>query len=299
MNTAVVTGATGGLGLACAEAIARAPGWHVVLAVRDGRRGAAAAAGVSERVSGASVETLELDLASLGSVRTGAARLARRNERAPLRAIVCNAAIQVLDSGHATADGFELTFGVNHLGHFLLVTSLLNALAAPARVVVVSSGTHHGTLRHGGGMPAPDWRDPRELARPRPGPGRVAYTTSKLANLYFTYELARRVPAERLGANAFDPGMMPGTELARDASALQQFLWKRVLPALRHVAPGVSSPEISGEALARMVIDPAFDGVSGRYYAIGRETRSSEESYDGARAEELWSVSEELVEAAR
>ena len=267
-----------------------------MLAVRDVPRGEAAASALRERTGNAAIDVVELDLASLSSVRGAAEELlAIGAEEAPLRAIVANAGLQVLSTAHASEDGYELTFAVNHLGHFLLVRLLQEALVAPARVLAVSSGTHYGTLRQSWGFPAPRWADPHELARPREGSGRVAYATSKLANLYFTYELARRSDPERLAANAFDPGLMPATGLARDASAFQRFMWDRVLPPLRHVVPGISSTAASGAALARLAVDPALHGVSGRYYAITRDTLSSEASYDGARAEELWAVSEELV----
>ena len=267
-----------------------------MLAVRDVARGKAAAATLQRRTGNAAIDVVELDLASLASVRAAAEELlAIGAEEAPLRVIVANAGLQVLSAAHASEDGYELTFAVNHLGHFLLVRLLREALVAPARVVVVSSGTHYGTFRKSWGFPAPRWADPHELARPREGQGRIAYSTSKLANLYFAYELARRSDPARLTANAFDPGLMPATGLARDASGFQRFMWERVLPPLRHVVPGISSPEASGAALARLAVDPSLDGVTGRYYAITRDTLSSEASYDGARAEELWAVSEELV----
>jgi NAD(P)-dependent dehydrogenase (short-subunit alcohol dehydrogenase family) len=146
--------------------------------------------------------------------------------------VVCNAGIQVIDGVGKSEDGFELTFATNHLGHFLLVTSLLDNLTEDARIAVVSSSSHYGPPRSLG-FPAPRWSHPRELADPEQDEsakaGRVRYSTSKLANLYFTYELSRRL-----------------------------------------------------------------DGVK---VVARKRKKSSKDSYDLARAAELWAVSEELVKA--
>jgi protochlorophyllide reductase len=185
-RTAVITGATRGLGLHAAEALAATPGWRVVLAVRDEEEGRRVAARL-----GGGTGVVALDLASLESVRAAAAEL--REEHAPLDALVLNAGLQVTRADRTTRDGFELTFGVNHLGHFLLVALLEEALAPAARIVAVSSGTHFGSFRKAGPYPAPRWRPAPELARPDGGSGQVAYATSKLANVLFAYEAARRL----------------------------------------------------------------------------------------------------------
>jgi NAD(P)-dependent dehydrogenase (short-subunit alcohol dehydrogenase family) len=130
--------------------------------------------------------------------------------------------------------------------------------------------------------------------------GRRRYSTSKLCNVMCAYELDRRLRAagrNGIGVNAFDPGLMPGTGLGRDYTRLQQLAWRFVLPALRFL-PRVNSPAASGRALARLVVAPELDGVSGRYFAGKRETRSSAESYDEAKAARLWAESAELVEEA-
>jgi NAD(P)-dependent dehydrogenase (short-subunit alcohol dehydrogenase family) len=249
---------------------------------------------------------MRLDLASLASIRAFTDALAERADP-PLKAIVCNAGIQVVSGLSHTEDGFETTFGVNHLGHFLLVNRLLKRLVTPARVVFVASGTHDPAQRTG--MPVPVYTDARTLAHPAPGPeanpgevGRQRYTTSKLCNVLCTYELARRLetaglstPDAPVTVNAFDPGLMPGSGLARDYSPLQRFAWNFVLPVLRWFMPNVNTTEASGQALARLVTDPALAGVSGRYFEGRREIRSSQASYDEAVARALWDTSAELV----
>jgi NAD(P)-dependent dehydrogenase (short-subunit alcohol dehydrogenase family) len=218
----------------------------------------------------------------------------------PIGAIVCNAAIQVISGITYNNDGYETTFAVNHLGHFLLVNLLLRHLNDRARIVVVSSGTHNPEQFTG--MPKPDYRDAIAAAKPTSGAdpanaGRRAYTTSKLCNLMFTYELSRRLKAEGhdgICVTAFDPGLMPGTGLARDYGRFQKFLWNFALPALRFI-PGVNSTNKSGIDLARLVLDPGLEGVSSKYFVGHRSVPSSKESYDEHKAAELWESSVTMV----
>ena len=302
-RTALVTGPTRGLGLECVRALAAVPGWRVVLACRDEEAGRRAADEVRRDHHAASLAVVQLDLAALASVRSFPDRLAAA-QTAPLDAVVCNAGVQLAHGPRLTADGFELTFATNHLGHFLLVHRLLDRLAPGARIVVVSSGTHNPEWFTG--MPAPRWRTFEALARPgdaeraewarSPGAaGRCAYTTSKLCNLLFVYELGRRLRGrDGVTANAYDPGLMPGTGLARDYGAVGRFAWRFVLPLLS-MLPGASTARRSGIELARLVHDPAYEGQSGLYVQIARERRSSKQSYDEALAAELWRTSAELV----
>jgi NAD(P)-dependent dehydrogenase (short-subunit alcohol dehydrogenase family) len=316
-RSAVITGGNTGLGYACAAALLAAqdePPWHVVLACRNQERARTAVTQL-ERVAGAGgrVEAMALDLASLASIRAFAAGLAGRLEAdalPPLHGLVCNAGVLSGARGSATADGFESAFGVNHLGHFLLVDTLRPVLQPPARVVVVASNVHDPAKK--AGLPAPVWNEPAALARGELGPAAAAdkpfpsaqrrYATSKLANVYFTYALARRLPAG-VTANAFDPGMVPGTGLTREAPAPMHFAATHVLPhiipLLRHVMnPNIHTVKDSGDALARLLTDPALAGTTGRYFEGRREIRSSDESYDDNRAEELWHASETLTTSA-
>jgi NAD(P)-dependent dehydrogenase (short-subunit alcohol dehydrogenase family) len=230
MNTAIITGGNTGLGFECARTLAETRGWHVVVACRDVEKGREAVKRLTAQTQYNEIEAMTLDLASLESVRKFARDYASE-PRPPLRAIVCNAATQIVTGRTYTGDGFETTFAVNHLGHFLLVNLMLAQMASPARIVVVSSGTHDPAQTTG--MPPPVYRSARYIARPdedskplddeRGTAGRRAYTTSKLCNVLFAYELERRLRAEKavgsngrsITVNAFDPGLMPGTGLAR------------------------------------------------------------------------------------
>jgi NAD(P)-dependent dehydrogenase (short-subunit alcohol dehydrogenase family) len=208
--------------------------------------------------------------------------------------------VQAGTSMTRTADGFESTFGVNHLGHFLLVNELLPVLQPPARVVVVASDTHDPAQKIR--IPDPAWNDVQALARGELGPaaasdkplaaGQRRYTTSKLANVYFTYALARRLPAG-VTANAFNPGLVPGTGLQREAPTPIRFVSKHILPHAkpllrRLAAPNVHTLEESGGSLAWLATAPELADVTGKYFDQHHAIASSEESYDSARADELW-----------
>jgi light-dependent protochlorophyllide reductase len=294
-RTAIVTGASSGLGLECARALLRSDeSWHIVLAVRDRPRGAGA---VTQLGEGARCTVMQMDLASLASVRAFVDDV-RDATLAPLHAIVCNAGVQVVSGTEWTKDGFEMTFGVNHLGHFALVQGLLDELAHPARIVVVSSGTHDPSKHTG--MPHPEYTSAADLAEPRAeqsaDDGRRRYTTSKLCNVLFTYELDRRLGHGRTGVavNAFDPGLMPGSGLARDYPPLQRLAWRYLFPALR-VLPGVRGTRTSGRYLAALASDARFEGITGEYFAGLRPIRSSADSCDRDKALDLWETSERLL----
>lgn len=314
-KTVIITGANTGLGYECAKAIvATRRGWCIVIAGRSKQRISEAAKQLAATAPDSQVEALSLDLASLKSVRHFVEDFAARG-LPPLRAVVCNAGIQVVSGTTYTEDGFETTFGVNHLGHFLLVNLLIKDLIAPARIVVVSSDTHDPAEKSG--MPEPHYETAASLARPErnsnppqttedPGTiGRRRYTTSKLCNIYFTYELSRRLAKQGLStnqkpvtANALNPGLMPGTGLARDYNPLQRFAWNYVLPVIRPIARSfvsMNSVNESGQALARLVLDASLERVSGKYYSGMTEKPSSQESYDVQKARELWDTSVSLV----
>ncbi|OZM80772.1 SDR family NAD(P)-dependent oxidoreductase [Pseudonocardia sp. MH-G8] len=311
-RTVVITGGNSGLGYACAQVLLGSTDrpWHVVVASRDaGRTRAAADALAAGAAPGNTVEAMVLDLASLAAVRSFAAELTERlgsGALPGLHALVCNAGVQMGTADAKTVDGFESTFGVNHLGHFALVNELLPVLKAPSRVVVVSSDTHDPGP--GQGL-APAWNDPRALARGELGPagakdnallrGQRRYCTSKLANIYFTYALARRLP-EGVTANAFNPGMMLDTGLGRSLPAPVRFVATHVLPRFtwllrRIVTDNIHSTQESGRALAWVTTAPELAGTTGRYFDGYRDIRSSDESYETARAEQLWNDSPALT----
>jgi light-dependent protochlorophyllide reductase len=298
-GTVIVTGGTAGLGLACAEECARR-GWHVIVTSRELARGEVVARDLRARTKNEDVQAAELDLASLESVRAFARKF-EASQYAPLRALVCNAGAQFVNGTIESADGIEMTFAVNHLGHFLLANLLEPAMPARARITFVSSDTHDPKQRTG--MPPPQWEDPNVLARGG-GPkvtargdgfaGRQRYTNSKLCNVLTAYEMNRRI-SPRVAVNAFDPGFMPGTDLARDYGAFARFAFRWILPVLTLFVPNVNRVAVSGKRLAELAIGPSYEGIRGKYVTTGRVRPSSLDSYDEEKARVLWTVSEELV----
>lgn len=306
-QTVIITGGNTGLGFVTAGRIAREPDWQVIIACRSREKAAAAVRDIIAKTGNRNIAAMALDLASLDKVR-GFVREFRARKLPPLRGIICNAGLQFTERND-TKDGFESTFGVNHLGHFLLVNLLLRDLVSPARIVFVSSGTHDPVQFTG--MPKPIYKNAKALAWPDKDPdrlkespakaGRRAYTNSKLCNILCTYELAGRLQAQGNGTgekmitvNAFDPGLMPGTGLARNYRAGERLLWNHVLPVLRFFIPNVNTPQKSGQALARLLLDPGLESISGKYFEGFKEIRSSRDSYNTAYADELWQTSIEL-----
>ena len=278
-RTAVITGANTGIGFETAKALA-AKGAHVVIAARNTDKGKQAAA----RIAG-DVAVQELDLTSLDSIRAAADALKSRYERIDL--LINNAGVMTTPKG-TTADGFELQFGTNHLGHFALTGRLLDAMldVPGARVVTVSSNGH----KMGGAIHFDDLQWERKYNR------MGAYTQSKLANLLFTYELQRRLaPRGKTVAVAAHPGTST-TELARNLPKSVQGAFQTVAPLFAQSPAGGALPSL------RAATDPGVLG--GQYYGpdgIGQQkgspvvVASSPQSYDLDLQRRLWTVSEELT----
>jgi NAD(P)-dependent dehydrogenase (short-subunit alcohol dehydrogenase family) len=272
-RTAVVTGATSGLGLATARALAAA-GARVVLAVRDTERGAAVAADLT-----GDVEVRRLDLADLASVRTFAEGWAGE-----LDILVNNAGIMMVPLGR-TADGFELQFGTNHLGHFALTNLLLPHVTD--RVVTVSSGVHRA-----GSIDLDDLNWQRRRYSPE-----LAYGQSKLANLLFTLELQRRLAAggSRVRATAAHPGWAATNLQSHSGSRL-----KGVGMAIGNRVLGSSAEDGALPILFAASVDipggsyvgpDRFFELRGRPTLVGRSARAS----DPEMARKLWTASAELT----
>lgn len=302
-KTFIITGGNTGLGYECAKNIAKDDKKNqIVIACRNAMRAKEAVSSLIKETGNDNIISLELDLSSLESVRDFVTQFLN-SKLPPLYAIVCNAGIQIVDKAQYTKDGFELTFGVNHLGHFLLVNMLLESISDTGRIVFVSSGTHDPLQKTG--MPEPKYENARLLAYPKEiGPkesisliGRRKYTTSKLCNLYCAYELAERIKEQtnkNITVNTFDPGLMPGTGLARSYTPLLRFVSRYVLSLLILVHPNVNTVTKSGKALASLVNNPELDKTTGKYFEGKKEIKSSGLSYSKENRKDLWRTSVEL-----
>jgi NAD(P)-dependent dehydrogenase (short-subunit alcohol dehydrogenase family) len=274
----VITGGNAGIGKEAAVGLAR-QGARVVITARDAAKGAAAVNEIRERSGSSSVEVMPLDLASFASIRTFATELLGRSDR--LDVLLNNAGI-VLTTRTETQDGIETTFGVNHLGHFLLTSLLLDRLrsSAPARVVNVSSDAHK-QARHG--------LDFDDLQAERSYRGFAVYGRSKLANIYFTRELARRLAGTGVTANALHPGFV-ASRFAKDGDA-------GVLGEIAMVLgrPFAISPEKGARTSIWLASSPEPADESGGYFYKCAPATPSKAALDDEAARRLWAVSEELV----
>ncbi len=270
----------------------------LIIACRDAQKGEQAAQRLRE--AGGNVKVLPLDLASQTSIRAFVEGF-RRGQFPPLAGIVCNAGMQNVATPTRTEEGYETTFAVNHLGHYLLTRLLLPELASDARITFVSSGTHDPKQKTG--MPEPLYITADALAHDfetSPKAGRRRYTTSKLCNVYCTYEYARRLAAssdprlQSLRVNAFDPGLMPATDLARTYSAPLRFVSRYVLPALSLFVSNIQSPATSGRRLA-LLASGGEGSATGKYFSDGREIQPSAASYDTQNALDLWNTSAQMT----
>lgn len=301
----LLTGATSGMGLALARILAGDPHNRLIIGARaPASARATAAIGPAERVT-----VLALDLSSLSSVRDFTAAVsARLGPDGSLDGMACNAGVQIPGPLRTTADGIELTFASNHLGHFAIVHALLDRLRMAAPVISTASGTHDpaDTLARrfgfrGGIFPCADAvvRGQLDGSVPQLQQGMDRYATSKLCNILFTYEMARRIPADRARFIAFDPGLMPGTGLARERSAAERFGWRYVLPILGMVVDGVSTAARSAHALATLLTDPSRAPGSGLHLDFTlRPIASSRDSYRQDWAQDLYDVSARLARVA-
>ncbi|MEU4291430.1 SDR family oxidoreductase [Kribbella sp. NPDC026596] len=272
-RTVVVTGATGGIGRATALGLA-ALGARVAITGRDPERAETAAGEI--RAAGGQADVFMADLSSQAEVRRLADELLRDLPRID---VLVNNVGGYWDTRHVTADGLERTFAVNHLAPFLLTNLLLDRLkySSPARVVTVASNAQ--------AMGRIDFDD---LQHERSYSGSRAYNQSKLANVMFTYELARRLPATSVTANALHPGMVSTSFGAEDPSLIQRLVVPFVRPFMKRSGQGAVTPIHVASA-------PDLEPVSGRFFIESKPTRSSAQSYDEAAAARLWRVSADLV----
>ncbi len=265
-KTCIVTGANSGMGRETALALAQMNA-TVVMVCRNKRKGEAARREISKKSGNDSVDLLLCDLSSLAEVRGLAAEV--RNRYGKLHVLVNNAGVFSL-SGR-TADGFETTFAVNYLAPFLLTNLLLELLksSAPSRVVNVSSVTHFG-----------GHIDLAAIEKKETPSGWGAYSTSKLALVMFTYELARRLRGTGVTANCLHPG------------GVATGIW-RVPPAL--VRPFLKSAKDGAQTAIFLASSPEVEKVTGEYFDDKSAKKSSDESYDEEKARLLWVETSKLV----
>ncbi|MGA2521381.1 MAG: SDR family oxidoreductase [Acidimicrobiales bacterium] len=279
-KTVVVTGGSSGIGLETAVALSRA-GATTVITARDRARGEAAVADIRARSGNDGVEVVLFDLGDLASVRSGAAELLGRCSR--IDVLVNNAGL-VLSERRETGDGLEATFAINHLGPFLLTELLLERItaSAPARIVNVASTAHKGARR---GLDFDDLQSTHRYG------GMQAYSRSKLANIYFTTELARRLEGTGVTVNCLHPGTV-ATGFARDGDASGVLAF-----GIKLIKPFILTAEKGARTSVYLASSPEVAGVTGKYFVKCRARTPSRAARDPEAARRLWQESDALVTA--
>lgn len=272
----LITGATSGIGMVTARELA-ARGATVALVGRDETKTRATVEEIRQLTGNSEVDYLLADLSSQAAVR-GMAEAFRRRYGA-LHVLINNAGV-LLWQRKETVDGLEMTLAVNHLAPFLLTNLLLDTLraSAPARVVTVASSAHEGATIH-----FDDLQQTRGLYR-----ALGVYGQSKLANIMFTYELARRLAGSGVTANALHPGIV-ATHIYRSNNRLFNNAARAVMPLF------ALSPEKGARTSIYLASSPEVATVSGKYFVKCKPRRSSKESYDEAAQRQLWQASEQLT----
>lgn len=274
-SVAVVTGANSGMGKAISTELART-GAVVVMLCRSKERGEAALKEVKELSGSSNVELMTCDLGSIKSIENFCMEFKKKYNR--LNALVNNAGV-ILPGWHQTAEGYELQFGVNHLGHFLLTNRLLELLitSAPSRIVNVASGAHKIGKIHFDDV---NLKKNYTLWR--------AYAQSKLANILFTYELAERLKGTEVTANCLHPGAVATSMGVNRDTGFGTFITGMLKPFFQTAEQGA-------ETTIYLATSKEVEGITGKYFYRKRPITSSKVSYDKVVSKRLWELSEEMT----
>ena len=284
-RVAMITGGNSGIGFATVQKLA-AKGYTVILASRNQEASKEAIERIHAITPNTKIESIPLDLASFDSVRACVSVFQAKGY--PLHLLINNAGQMFDGKGVSfTSNGFEMTFGVNHLGHFLFTNLLLEDLkrSTPAQIITVSSALHDPKLKKG---PSPDF-DYDNLKAEKYYDSQVLYKNSKLANMWFAYELQRRLAGTGVISNAVCPGFVPAAIGAKRKSPFEKFFYSQFLARM----PFARSLEQASDSYMVAATKPKFAGVGGKFIVDGEEKESSADSYNEEKARILWEKSVE------
>ena len=272
----LVTGASSGIGKATALALA-SMGGTIILACRDSGRGENARREIIEVSHNSEITLMLVDLSNQGSIRSFVESFKQNVSR--LHVLVNNAGIYT-SRRVVTVDGLESTFAINHLSHFMLTNQLLELLklSAPSRIVNVTS-----EAQRAGKINFSDLQGGNRYS------GMKAYSQSKLANVLFTYELARRLAGTGVTVNCVHPGTVR-TNFGRESGGFMSV-------AVKIAGPFMLTPEEGARTVVYAASSPAVESVSGKYFIKEAEAKSSRDSYNPEIAGRLWDISARLAKA--
>ena len=298
MKSIIITGATSGIGYECAIQIAKlAINEQIILACRNLKTGNKTIKTIKHKTGHKNIICLPLDLESLESIREFKKQFEKTGTK--ISTLINNAGLQNVDKTKYTKDGIEQTFGVNHLAPFYLTLLLIPYLAEDASITFTASGTHDPDQKSG--MPAPEFKEAKLLAYPvetdetKIKVGQRRYATSKLCNILTTYELQKRLANTKIRVNAFDPGLVPGTGLARNYPPVLKFISDYVFKALIVFVHNVNTAQNSGKRLANLAYSDKYKSAKGKYFEGEKEIKSSTDSYNKELQKNLWESSIELL----
>lgn len=273
-KTVIVTGATAGIGFETARALAE-KGAQVVIISRSPERCQMTAERIRSETGNARVHFIAADLSYTAGIQEAAYQFKRHYSRLD---VLVNNAGAFFDRRMVNTDGYEMTFALNHLNYFLLTHLLLDVLksSSPARVINVSSDAHRSAS-----LNFDDLQNEKNYR------GFQVYGQSKLCNVLFTYELARRLEGARVTVNALHPGLV-ATNFAANNGPLYAL-------GMRLVSFLAKSPQKGAQTSIHLACAPDVEGISGKYFTDSRAVKSSPASYDRSSAEQLWTTSLSLI----
>jgi NAD(P)-dependent dehydrogenase (short-subunit alcohol dehydrogenase family) len=296
----IMTGGTSGIGRrALQRLLHERPNWSIVLLARPSPRleELRALPGAANRLA-----VVDADLTRLASVDRACEEVIHLLGSRPIDAMALNAGIQTVTGDLASPDGLELSFAVNFLAHFLMVERLKRRLRAGGRIVVTSSEVHDPEVFCLMGIGRATWQDPLVLADPERSQehvptivdrGEARYCASKLLGLMHVRHLARELPT--IGVVAFNPSVVPGTEIGRDRNWLQRLGWKYIMPGLAPILPGARSVSRSASDLLWLVTEADARSLTGQYVDGRMAQPGSEESRDPAKIARTIEVARSLL----
>jgi len=292
-ESVLITGANSGLGFEVSKIFAH-KGDRIIAVCRTIEKANSTKKRILELYPESEIIPMEAELSSLDSIKSMVNKL-----EIAVDFLICNAGISNTKAPELSKDGLELIFSVNHLAHYFLTVALFNKYKTSLKSIIVVSSDVHNPKKTKGQFPPPEFKTVREFAYPKKNfknwkkEADRRYVHSKLCNVLFTYGMANKIKGiSSTRINAFNPGFMIGTGLARHQSKMTRFILKYILPILKPLISEMKTAEESANALVEVCTESTTNGV---YYSGNKVEKSSDLSYNQELIDNLWDLSEELT----